>query len=53
VYVLTAHPDFERLFGRIADRRRKLYNSNLACTYYQFFGPKPPPRRPIAEGPRG
>jgi putative N6-adenine-specific DNA methylase len=41
LYVLTAHTGFERLFGRRADRRRKLYNSNLACTYYQFFGPKP------------
>ena len=41
-YVLTSHPEFERLFGRRADRRRKLYNSNIACTCYQFFGPKPP-----------
>jgi putative N6-adenine-specific DNA methylase len=41
-YVLTSHAGFERLFGRAADRRRKLYNSNIACTYYQFFGPKPP-----------
>lgn len=41
-YVLTSHPEFERLFGRKADRRRKLYNSNIACTYYQFFGPRPP-----------
>ncbi|MBL8851631.1 MAG: class I SAM-dependent RNA methyltransferase [Planctomycetaceae bacterium] len=45
IYVLTAFPAFERLFGRTADRRRKLYNSNLACTYYQFFGPKPPSKR--------
>lgn len=43
-YVLTSHPEFERLFGRPADRRRKLYNSNIACTYYQFFGPRPPGR---------
>jgi putative N6-adenine-specific DNA methylase len=41
-YILTSHPSFERLFGRTADRRRKLYNSNIACMYYQFFGPKPP-----------
>jgi putative N6-adenine-specific DNA methylase len=43
-YVLTSHPEFERLFARRADRRRKLYNSNIACTYYQFVGPKPPRR---------
>jgi putative N6-adenine-specific DNA methylase len=42
IYVLTSHPDFERLFGRRCDRRRKLYNAQIACTYYQFFGPKPP-----------
>jgi putative N6-adenine-specific DNA methylase len=45
IYVLTAQTQFERLFGRVADRRRKLYNSNLACTYHQYFGPKPPVRR--------
>lgn len=42
IYVLTSHPNFERLFGRRADRRRKLYNSNIACTYYQYAGPRPP-----------
>lgn len=44
IYVLTSHPGFERLFGRRADRRRKLYNSNIACTYYQYAGPRPPRR---------
>lgn len=41
-YVLTSHPHFERLFGRPADRRRKLYNARIACTYYQYHGPRPP-----------
>jgi 23S rRNA (guanine2445-N2)-methyltransferase / 23S rRNA (guanine2069-N7)-methyltransferase len=40
-YVLTAYPDFEALVGRKADRRRKLYNARIECTYYQFYGPKP------------
>ena len=40
-YVLTAYPDFEALVGRKADRRRKLYNARIECTYYQFHGPKP------------
>jgi len=40
-YILTSHPDFERLVKRRADRRRKLYNGRIACTYYQFHGPKP------------
>ncbi len=43
-YVLTSHPDFEQLFGRRADRRRKLFNGRIECTYYQFAGPRPPRR---------
>ena len=41
-YVLTAHPEFEKLFGRKADKRRKLFNGRLPCQYYQYLGPKPP-----------
>ena len=40
-YVLTAYPDFEKVVGREADRRRKLYNGRIECTYFQFHGPKP------------
>lgn len=42
VYVLTALRDFEKHFGRSADRRRKLYNGKIESTYYQFNGPRPP-----------
>ena len=28
--------------GQSADRRRKLYNSRIECTYYQFHGPRQP-----------
>jgi putative N6-adenine-specific DNA methylase len=41
-YVLTSHPNFERLFGRRADKKRKLYNGRIECYLYQFFGPRPP-----------
>ena len=41
-YCLTSHPMFERLAGQQADRRRKLYNGRLECTYYQYQGPRPP-----------
>jgi putative N6-adenine-specific DNA methylase len=41
-YVLTSHPQFEALFGRRADKKRKLYNGMIMCNYYQFFGPPPP-----------
>lgn len=41
-YILSSRPDLEALVGQTADRRRKLYNGPLECTYYQFYGPKPP-----------
>ncbi len=41
-YVLTPQSNFERLFGRPADRRRKLYNGRIECTYYQYHGRRPP-----------
>ena len=52
VYVLTSHKEFERLFGRASDRRRKLFNGRIECTYYQFQGPRPPsaPQSAISEG---
>ncbi|MEE2938050.1 MAG: bifunctional 23S rRNA (guanine(2069)-N(7))-methyltransferase RlmK/23S rRNA (guanine(2445)-N(2))-methyltransferase RlmL [Planctomycetota bacterium] len=40
-YFLTAYPGFESILGRPADRRRKLYNGRIECTYFQFHGPKP------------
>ena len=40
-YVLTALPDFERYFGKRADKKKKLYNANLICGFYSYFG-KPP-----------
>jgi len=49
-YILTAHPGFEALFGRRADKKRKLYNGRIQCNYYQYFGPRPP-RRTVEEGP--
>lgn len=40
-FILTALPDFEQRIQKKADRRRKLYNGRIQCTYYQFHGPKP------------
>ncbi len=37
IYVLTSHPDFQRLYGRRADKVRKLYNGMIPCNFYQFF----------------
>ncbi|MHC4563223.1 MAG: THUMP domain-containing class I SAM-dependent RNA methyltransferase [Planctomycetota bacterium] len=40
-YILTSL-DLESIIGRKADRRRKLYNGRIECTYYQYYGPRPP-----------
>lgn len=45
-YVITSHQGFERLVGRRADKKRKLFNGRIQCNYYQFYGP-PPPRTVI------
>ena len=34
--VITSHPEFERFFGRKADKMRKVYNGMLKCGLYQF-----------------
>lgn len=37
VYVITSHEGFERLYGKRADKVRKLYNGMIPCYYYQYF----------------
>lgn len=39
IYILTSCEYFERLYGRRADKVRKLYNGMLPCSLYQFFRP--------------
>jgi len=41
LYILTGAENFEREFGKRADRRRKLFNARIACTYFQYLGPRP------------
>ena len=36
VSVLSSHTEFERTFGRQADRKRKLYNGMLKCDLFQY-----------------
>lgn len=40
-YVLTSHEAFEKLFGKSASKKRKLYNGNIKVDYYQYYGPRP------------
>lgn len=37
VSTITSHPDFERIYGLRADKRRKLSNGGKPCTLYQYF----------------
>jgi putative N6-adenine-specific DNA methylase len=49
IYILTAFPRFEEVYGKKADRRRKLYNGRIECQYYQFYGPRPPREKMIIQ----
>lgn len=35
--IIVAHKDFERIYGKKADKRRKLSNGGLTCTLYRYF----------------
>lgn len=37
-HVITSYEKTQPIFGRKADRKRKLYNGNLQTLFYQFFG---------------
>ena len=35
--VISPEEQFEQYFGRMADKRRKLYNGMIKCQVYQYF----------------
>lgn len=35
--IISPDEDFEKCFGRVADKRRKLYNGMLKCNVYMYF----------------
>ncbi|ADQ14728.1 THUMP domain-containing class I SAM-dependent RNA methyltransferase [Halanaerobium hydrogeniformans] len=41
-YIITSHPNFEEIFAKEADKRRKLYSGGMETHYYQYYGPWPP-----------
>lgn len=41
-YIISSVSGFETLFGKKADRERKLYNGTILVRYYQYYGPRPP-----------
>lgn len=46
-FILTSDEQFEKRFGKQADKKRKLYNGTLKVDLYQFFGQRV--KRMIAE----
>lgn len=36
-YIISPDEEFEKLYGRKADKRRKLYNGMIKCQYYMYF----------------
>jgi len=36
ILVLSSHTEFERCFGRTADKKRKVYNGMLKCDVFQY-----------------
>ena len=57
IYVITSCEYFEKLYGRRADKVKKLYNGMLPCNLYQFFKPaefqKNAPRQDRPRGQKG
>jgi putative N6-adenine-specific DNA methylase len=35
--IISPDEEFEKCFGRKADKRRKLYNGMIKCQYYMYF----------------
>ncbi len=36
-YIISPHENFEALFGKKADKKRKLYNGMLKCNLYMYY----------------
>ncbi|MEI5907244.1 class I SAM-dependent RNA methyltransferase [Bacillus spongiae] len=42
VYIMTSYEDFEKQYGKVATKKRKLFNGFIKTDFYQYWGPKPP-----------
>ncbi|NLV85781.1 MAG: class I SAM-dependent RNA methyltransferase [Clostridiales bacterium] len=40
LYLLSSHTEFERCFGRPAEKKRKLYNGMIKCDLYMYLSGK-------------
>lgn len=50
INLLSSHTEFERTFGKQADKKRKLYNGMLKCDLFQYRGKKFAKKPETAEG---
>ena len=48
-FIISSHMGFEKILGRPADKKRKLYNGRLQCNYYMYRGPEPQRKKNNAE----
>lgn len=48
-YVITSNGEFQKDFGKKADKNRKLYNGRLLCYYYQYIKEIPRKKKPEVE----
>jgi len=48
-YVITSNGEFQKEFGKKADKNRKLYNGRLLCYYYQYIKEVPRKKKPEVE----
>ena len=37
LYLLSSNTEFERCFGRTADKKRKLYNGMIKCDLFMYY----------------
>jgi len=44
MYIISGFEDAEKVFGRKADKNRKIYNGMMKTYFYQYMGAKPPKR---------
>ena len=49
---ISSHPQFERCFGRRADKKRRLYNGRLECEFMTFLPRHPHPAVERPQAPR-
>jgi len=42
IYILTSNEDFEKIYGKPATKKRKLFNGFIRTDFYQYWGKRPP-----------